>query len=46
MLDGGKVFPAFFQKLEKLKSPGEETGDLSLLGKANNNFLEKETFKL
>ena len=44
-MEGG-VSPALFQKLEKLESPGEKTGDFSLLDKANNNFLEKETCKL
>ena len=43
---GGGSFPALFQKLEKLESPGEKTGDFSLLDQANNNFLEKETCKL
>ena len=43
---GGGSFPALFQKLEKLESPGEKTGDFSLLDQANSNFLEKETCKL
>ena len=34
---------SFFEKLEKLESPGEKTGDFSLLDQANINFLEKET---
>ena len=28
------------------ESPGERTRDFSLLGQANNNFVEKETCKL
>ena len=28
------------------ESPGEKTGDFSLLDQAKNNFLEKETSKL
>ena len=35
-----------FPKLEKLESPGEKTGNFSLLDQANNNFLEKKTCKL
>ena len=29
-----------------MESPGEKSGDFSLLDQANNNFLEKETCKL
>ena len=36
---------ARFQKLEKLESPGEKTGDFSLLDQANNNFLDNSERK-
>ena len=45
-MGGGEVSPDLFKKLENLESPGEKTGDFSLLDQANNNFLEKETCKL
>ena len=40
------VSHALFQKLEKLESPGEKTGDFSFLDQSINNFLKKETCKL
>ena len=40
------MFPAPFQKLDKLESPGEKSGYFSLLGQTKINILEKETFKL
>ena len=43
---GEEVSPALFQKLEKLESPGEKTGDFSMLNQAKNYFLEKESFNL
>ena len=43
---GEEASPALFQKLEKLESPGEKTGDFSMLDQAKNYFLEKESFKL
>ena len=37
---------SFISHMAGVESPGERTGDFSLLDQANNNFLEKETCKL
>ena len=37
---------SFISYMAGAESPGERTGDFSLLDQANNNFLEKEICKL